>query len=105
MPTYDYQCDQCSHVFELFHGINETPRLSCPKCQTKKVYRKISGGAGIHFKGSGFYVNDYKKKKDDTPNKKADGSDKKGSDKKPEKGQRGSESTPAAKKETKAASA
>ena len=62
MPTYDYQCEHCSHLFEAFHGIKETPNLSCPQCKTQKVKRKISKGAGIHFKGSGFYVNDYKKK-------------------------------------------
>ncbi len=65
MPTYDYQCDHCLWTFEVFHGMSEQPEVSCPECQEGKVSRKISRGAGIHFKGSGFYVNDYKK---ETPN-------------------------------------
>ena len=65
MPTYDYQCNHCLQIFEVFHGMSEKPKILCPECQTNKVSRKISKGAGIHFKGSGFYVNDYKKKSSD----------------------------------------
>lgn len=62
MPTYDYGCEKCETVFEAFHGINENPVLKCPECGSEDVSKKISSGAGIVFKGSGFYVNDYKKK-------------------------------------------
>lgn len=59
MPTYDYQCEKCNHQFEAFQSISDAPLTSCPKC-SGKVNRLISGGAGILFKGSGFYVNDSK---------------------------------------------
>jgi putative FmdB family regulatory protein len=57
MPTYEYQCTRCSHVFEEFKPISAPPRERCPKCRGK-VERLISGGLGMVFKGSGFYVND-----------------------------------------------
>ena len=61
MPTYDYECRECGQTFESFHGMNETPRIACKRCNSMDTFKKISGGAGIHFKGSGFYVTDYKK--------------------------------------------
>ena len=60
MPTYEYECAKCKHSFEVFQNINDKPITSCPKCG-KGVKRLIGGGAGVIFKGSGFYVNDYKK--------------------------------------------
>lgn len=70
MPTYDYECTSCAHTFEAFQKITDKPLEKCPKCN-KKVRRLISAGAGIIFKGSGFYANDYrkvaKKEKSDTP--------------------------------------
>jgi putative FmdB family regulatory protein len=60
MPHYDYQCEKCGKIFEVFHKISENPVESCPDCQGK-VKRLISGGSGIIFKGSGFYKTDYKK--------------------------------------------
>jgi putative FmdB family regulatory protein len=57
MPTYEYQCTRCAHVFEEFKPISAPPRARCPKCRGK-VERLISGGLGMLFKGSGFYVND-----------------------------------------------
>lgn len=59
MPTYEYQCLKCKHRFEEFHGISERPKLKCPKCKGR-VERLISGGAGLLFKGSGFYITDYR---------------------------------------------
>jgi putative FmdB family regulatory protein len=59
MPTYDYKCPKCSSKFEKFHSISENPDVKCPDCGTTSS-RQIGGGAGIMFKGSGFYVNDYK---------------------------------------------
>jgi putative FmdB family regulatory protein len=60
MPTYDYKCSLCSNVFEVFHGINETPDINCPKC-SNRAEKHISLNSGLIFKGSGFYITDYKK--------------------------------------------
>ena len=59
MPTYEYQCPE-GHEFELFQKMSEKPRAKCPVCG-KAAVRKISGGAGLVFKGSGFYITDYGK--------------------------------------------
>jgi len=61
MPTYDYQCEKCGHAFEAFQSMTEKPLKVCPKCKGR-VKRLISPGAGLIFKGSGFYITDYKKK-------------------------------------------
>ncbi|MBS0618857.1 MAG: zinc ribbon domain-containing protein [Spirochaetes bacterium] len=61
MPTYDYKCADCGRIFEKFHGMNEQPQVLCPDCASVNTARQVSLGAGIVFKGSGFYVNDYKK--------------------------------------------
>jgi putative FmdB family regulatory protein len=60
MPTYDYECIECKHRFEIFHSMKDDPIKECMKCGGK-VKKLIGAGAGIIFKGSGFYVNDYKK--------------------------------------------
>ncbi len=62
MPTYDYYCISCGFEFEEFQSIASEPIRICPKCQGN-VKRKISGGTGLIFKGSGFYITDYKNKK------------------------------------------
>jgi len=59
MPTYEYQCPE-GHDFELFQKMSEKPRAKCPVCG-KPAVRQISGGAGLVFKGSGFYITDYGK--------------------------------------------
>jgi putative FmdB family regulatory protein len=59
MPTYEYQCPE-GHVFEKFQKMTDKPRAKCPVCG-KPATRKISGGAGLVFKGSGFYITDYGK--------------------------------------------
>jgi len=59
MPTYEYQCPE-GHAFEKFQKITEKPRARCPVCG-KPAIRKISGGAGLVFRGSGFYITDYGK--------------------------------------------
>ena len=70
MPTYEYQCEKCGHEFEAFQSISAEPFKNCPKelCAQKKwgrgrVTKKISGGAGLLFKGSGFYITDYRSQK------------------------------------------
>lgn len=89
MPTYEYQCTKCGIRFELFQSMAEKPRSRCPECRGK-VERLISGGAGVLFKGSGFYTTDYRSrgyteaaKKDKPPEPKPDASsDKSGGAKK-----------------------
>jgi putative FmdB family regulatory protein len=60
MPTYDYQCKKCGYIFEAFQSILAEPITVCPNCQEPEVQRIMSGGAGLIFKGSGFYQTDYK---------------------------------------------
>jgi putative FmdB family regulatory protein len=62
MPTYQYQCTNCSYEFEEFQQISDDPIETCPECGGK-VKRLISGGAGLLFKGSGFYITDYRSPK------------------------------------------
>ena len=59
MPTYEYECEKCGHRFELFQSMKDEPKKRCPKCRGK-VRRLIGTGAGMIFKGSGFYVTDYR---------------------------------------------
>ncbi|MFC1557452.1 FmdB family zinc ribbon protein [candidate division KSB1 bacterium] len=59
MPTYEYECESCGYCFDAFQGIKENPLETCPVCN-EKIHRIINGGAGLIFKGSGFYVTDYK---------------------------------------------
>ncbi len=66
MPTYDYECNSCHHRFEAFQGMNDAPLKKCPECG-KKVTRLIGSGAGVIFKGSGFYATDYKKSSGKAP--------------------------------------
>ena len=75
MPTYDYLCRSCGYEFEVFQKITEDHLTVCPKCDGE-IERKIGGGAGLLFKGTGFYITDYKnsgskdsKQKKETPNK------------------------------------
>ncbi len=60
MPTYEYECKNCQHRFEEFQKITDAPLSKCPKCGGQ-LRRLITGGVGLIFKGSGFYVTDYKK--------------------------------------------
>ncbi|MEZ4648700.1 MAG: FmdB family zinc ribbon protein [Candidatus Eisenbacteria bacterium] len=59
MPTYEYVCASCGHEFELFQKMSDPPAKKCPECKGK-VKRKIGAGAGLIFKGSGFYITDYR---------------------------------------------
>jgi putative FmdB family regulatory protein len=61
MPTYDYQCKKCNYRFEEFQSITDKPLSRCPRCGGR-VERLIGTGAGFLFKGSGFYVTDYRSK-------------------------------------------
>ena len=61
MPTYEYQCGHCGHRFERIQKISDSSRVECPRCENI-AERLISGGAGLLFKGSGFYITDYRSK-------------------------------------------
>jgi putative FmdB family regulatory protein len=89
MPTYEYACPKCGHEFEQFQSMLDEPLKKCPQCKKTGVKRLVGGGAGLIFKGTGFYITDYKTKKG-TPHK--DG----GSDSKPASSEsKTSESKPA----------
>src|SRR5262245_10699310 len=60
MPTYDYECDACDHRFDAFQTISDIPLKKCPKCGKKKLRRLFGAGGGVIFKGSGFYLTDYR---------------------------------------------
>lgn len=78
MPTYDYSCTKCGHAWEAFQSMKDEPLKTCPACKKRSAKRMVGGGAGLIFKGSGFYITDYKNK--------AAGSDQPKSDRaKPEK--------------------
>lgn len=63
MPTYEYACPKCGHNFELVQSMRDEPLKKCPKCRKAGVKRLVGSGAGLIFKGSGFYITDYKNKK------------------------------------------
>jgi len=60
MPTYDYKCKKCDHIWEEFASIKAPPTKKCPACKKNAAERQISAGAAILFKGSGFYLTDYR---------------------------------------------
>ncbi len=60
MPTYEYVCDACEHELEEFQSITAKPLKKCPECGKPKLRRLIGTGAGVIFKGSGFYETDYR---------------------------------------------
>ncbi len=77
MPTYEYQCLDCDRKVEYFQSIHEPPVTECPSCHGK-MSRLVSSGTGLIFKGSGFYITDYKKSNSaptSTPNEKSPASD------------------------------
>ena len=60
MPTYDYKCSNCGHKFEKFQSMSSAPVKKCPECSKNTAKRLIGTGAGLIFKGSGFYITDYR---------------------------------------------
>ncbi len=74
MPTYQYECDACGYAFEAFQSMTDPKFKKCPKCKKMKLSRLIGTGAGVIFKGSGFYETDFKTK-DASKGAESDGSD------------------------------
>ncbi len=68
MPTYEYKCKQCGHHFDAFQKISDEPLTECPRCGGE-VVRVITGGTGLIFKGSGFYLTDYARKNSSSASK------------------------------------
>jgi len=62
MPTYEYACPKCGHEFEQFQSMRDEPLKKCPKCRKTGLKRLVGSGAGLIFKGTGFYITDYKNK-------------------------------------------
>jgi putative FmdB family regulatory protein len=60
MPTYDYVCDACGHKFEMVQSMKDSPKKKCPECKKNQLRRLFGTGAAIMFKGSGFYITDYR---------------------------------------------
>lgn len=81
MPTYEYKCKDCGYEFEQFQNMSDKPLKKCPKCEGK-VERIIGAGGGLIFKGSGFYITDYRSES----YKKAEKADKPSPPKKADKG-------------------
>ncbi len=100
MPTYDYRCKKCGHTWELFQSIKAEPIKKCPECGKNQAERVIGPGAAILFKGSGFYLTDYrsdsykKAAAADKPASSSDSGSKSGGESNPAK----SESKPSSKK-------
>jgi putative FmdB family regulatory protein len=89
MPTYDYRCESCGHTFDAFQKMSDPVLVECPECGEPKLRRLIGSGAGIIFKGSGFYETDYKRSKSDAGKKEEKKSESK-SESKPDKKSEGS---------------
>ena len=70
MPTYDYICNDCEKMYEYFQSMSDAPIKECPECKNNSLRRVISGGTGLIFKGSGYYLTDYKNKKTQSSEKK-----------------------------------
>ena len=83
MPTYQYQCKNCGHEFEELQSFSEPTLVQCPECHKDTLARVLGGGGGLIFKGTGFYLTDYKSsgdKKETKPEKKEEKKDEKKSD-------------------------
>ena len=98
MPIYEYKCNNCGHTFEILQSIKDEPLKRCLKCGKDSLQKMISNVAGLIFKGSGYYLTDYKNKSSKPKKSKVNGSatkDKKGDKKsKPQEVKEGKKSKP-----------
>ncbi|MEQ8766140.1 MAG: zinc ribbon domain-containing protein [Planctomycetota bacterium] len=97
MPTYDYVCKACGHEFEQFQSMSEGALRKCPECGKLQLKRLIGAGGGLIFKGSGFYITDYRSKSyesDAAAEKGGSSKDSKSTDSKPESKKPESTSSP-----------
>lgn len=69
MPTYDYACSDCGHRFEKFESIGDDGLKECPRCGKAGARRLLGTGAGVIFKGRGFYATEYGRSRSETPGK------------------------------------
>lgn len=72
MPTYEYKCDNCLHEFETYQTMKDDKLTKCPNCAQNTLKRLIGSGGGLIFKGSGFYLTDYKNKPSETTSQQPD---------------------------------
>lgn len=100
MPTYTYACQKCEHQMDVFHSMNDTPKVKCEACGSTRTKKLIGTGAGIIFKGSGFYETDYK----NNSGKKVDKTESGAAEKKDAKTEGKSEAKSESKSETKSTS-
>jgi putative FmdB family regulatory protein len=97
MPTYEYACPKCGHQFEQFQSMRDEPLKKCPKCNKTGLKRLVGSGAGLIFKGTGFYITDYKNKsggKESGAGKEGAGKKEGGGESKPADAKPGSDSKP-----------
>lgn len=76
MPTYEYACEGCGHRFDHFQSMSSRKLRKCPECEQRKLIRLVGAGAGLIFKGSGFYETDYKRSSSPAPSGDSDSSSK-----------------------------
>jgi putative FmdB family regulatory protein len=105
MPTYEYKCDACGHAWEKFQSMTAGPVRKCPACGKSKAKRLISAGAGLIFKGGGFYITDYRSDAYKESAKKDGGSTETKADAKPSESTAKAEGKPAASSESSAPAA
>src|SRR5947208_348326 len=98
MPTYEYACPKCGHQFEQFQSMRDEPLKKCPKCGKTGLKRLVGSGAGLIFKGSGFYITDYKNKS----GPKKEGGESKPAESKPAESKPAADSKPASSSSTSA---
>lgn len=66
MPTYEYKCENCGHQFDVYQSMKDEKLTTCPNCGKNTLKRLIGTGGGLIFKGTGFYLTDYKNKPAET---------------------------------------
>lgn len=76
MPTYEYECQACGHTFDRWQEMSASKLRTCPECGKRRLLRLVGAGAGVIFRGSGFYETDYKRKRGSPPKTESSGSPK-----------------------------